>query len=669
MKTKCAFVILISMIFIDLVFIEQVNAQDNIKKAREMMAAYEFPKAIELYKTHFINNVPHITDLRSLAECYINIDDTKSAMDCMSKVVMLDSAAPSDVLAYAALLKSEGKYQEAIAQYKRLGQMRPEKNNESELQVSACAKAEQWIVDPEFFEVSNIKNLNTENSDFGLIPLEDGYLLTSDRKYGNNIYTADEIYNWTGKPYLKLYYIKPLDHQTFEGAIKPVSDLNYKYHNGPGIYDENDNLVYFTRTKMVRVFMKPINPDPTSFFDHSTAAEYTNRLEIYSVKYKKGVWSDEKAFEYNKPADYSVGHPAINAKGDIMYFVSDMPGGYGTSDIYYCVKRDDDTWGEPKNAGNVINSAGKEVFPFLDDDGTLFFSSDGHPGMGGLDIFYATGSQDQWSVPENLKFPINSPKDDFSIYYTESRKSGYFSSNRYGGAGCDDIYRFSYSPPVKLILAITTKEKFDDNTTGILKGVNLKISDLADKSQLSFIQVAPGTFCATAACNAQYEISGTRSGYFASSTKVKTSCTTKHDTIFAELLFDKIVINKPIVLRNIYYDFDKWNIRQDAAIELDKLVKILNDNPEINVELGSHTDCRGSDSYNALLSQRRAESAVNYIISTGIDKSRIKAKGYGESVLINKCADGVECTEEEHQMNRRTEFKVTSYKGQMHIEN
>lgn len=670
MKTTYNLVKCIVIIITCFVCSVQASAQNNLQKAQDMMAVYEYPKAIDMYNSHFKAHAPGITDLRNLAECYININDTKSAMESMSKVVMMDNATPLDVLTYAALLKSEGNYPEAIIQYQRYKVMVPQEGQKTDMQISSCEMAAEWIAHPEYIDVFNMNDLNSENSDFGLVPVDKGYLLTSDRKYGATVHTPGEIYGWTGKPYLKLYYVPVDDKNMPTGAIEPVSELNYKYHNGPGIFDTKDNMIYFTRTKMVRVKKKPINPDPTSWYDHSTAADYTNRLEIYSAKYKNGKWFEEKAFMYNNADDYSVGHPAISPDGTIMYFVSDMPGGYGESDIYYSMKRADNEWSQPQNAGSIINSPGKEVFPYVDAEGTLFFSSDGHPGMGGLDIFTSKGSRDDWSAPENLKAPLNSPKDDFSIYYTETGKAGYFSSNRYGGNGSDDLYSFVASPPVNLILAIATKERFDDNTTGVLTGVNLEITSTSENNLLPFISGAPGTYYATAKCKDEYELMGMRDGYFSSSLTTKMpECITKQDTVFVDLLFTKIIINKPIVLRNIYYDFDKWNIRPDAAIELDKLVKILVDNPEISIELGSHTDCRGSDKYNEKLSQKRAESAVNYIVSMGIDKKRITAKGYGEYVLINKCSNGVECTEEEHQMNRRTEFKVTSYKGQVSINN
>jgi outer membrane protein OmpA-like peptidoglycan-associated protein len=416
---------------------------------------------------------------------------------------------------------------------------------------------------------------------------------------------------------------------------------------------------------MVKVTKKPINSDPTSWYDHSAAPDYTNRLEIYSAKFKNNGWTDIKAFAYNNADEYSVGHPALSPDGKTLYFVSNMPGGVGGADVYYCEKIDENTWSAPKNCGNMINSDGDEVFPYMDASGTLYFSSNGLPGMGGLDLFSAKGSKDSWTSPENLKYPLNSPKDDFSIYYTEAGKAGYLTSNRDGGKGMDDIYRFVESPPTDLILAVITKERLDNNTLGILKGVDVAIKNRITDNIQKMPVSDRGTLFTKVDCGTSYEVKGTKEGYFTQMKLVTTKCVTKHDTVFVELTFDKIIIDKPIVLRNIYYDFDKYNIRPDAALELNKLVVILLQNPSIEIELGSHTDSRGSDEYNQVLSQHRAESAVNYIVTQGIDPKRITAKGYGESVPVNRCTNGADCTEEEFQMNRRTEFKVTKMnKGQ-----
>jgi outer membrane protein OmpA-like peptidoglycan-associated protein len=279
--------------------------------------------------------------------------------------------------------------------------------------------------------------------------------------------------------------------------------------------------------------------------------------------------------------------------------------------------------------------------------------------MGGLDLFSAKGNRDNWSFVENLKYPFNSPKDDFSISWNEDGNSGYLASNRDGGKGADDLYSFSYAPPTRLVMVVKTLQRLEDGSIAPMNDANVRVEESQGALVYDRMVNQDGLIYSEASCNTDYVIEGQREGYFASSTRMGTPpCLTRHDTVYAELIFDKLVINKPIVLENIYYDFDKWNIRPDAAVELDKLVKILVDNPTISIELGSHTDSRGTAQYNETLSQKRAEAAVEYIISRGIDASRITAKGYGENVPVNECVYGAKCTDEQFQMNRRTEFKI-----------
>jgi outer membrane protein OmpA-like peptidoglycan-associated protein len=279
--------------------------------------------------------------------------------------------------------------------------------------------------------------------------------------------------------------------------------------------------------------------------------------------------------------------------------------------------------------------------------------------MGGLDIFVSHGEKGNWTAPKNLQYPINSPKDDFSPCIIEPGFKGYISSNRDGGKGGDDIYYFSK----EFVIAGVTKAKLLNNKIEILEDVTLTIENLVDDHSSTIESGEKGKFDFPAEYKKSYQIKAVKDGYFSASIVVNTDLPADKDTLFVELVLDKIEVSKSFVLENIYYDFDKWNIRPDAAIELDKLVKILKEYPEIDVELGSHTDSRGSDSYNLKLSQRRAESAVAYIISMGIDESRISAKGYGETKLRNHCIEGQACTDLEHQLNRRTEFTITKIRA------
>lgn len=637
-------------------------AQSSSPKAEQYMQNFEYGKAIETFQNHFKTNTPNPTDIRYITYCYMKTNDLKSAEKWLEKLINSETVIPEDVIIYADLLKSEGKYEAAILQYQNLKSMDAEHTEMADEQIAICNNIINWKASEPEFVVANEKQFNSENADFGLIPFGDDFLLTSDRKSNGD----NATYEWTGNPYLKLYKVNS-DNSGDVKSISIIPEINHDYHNGPGYFDSKTNKFYFTRTKSVKKKFKTQNPDPTAWFKEE-AGIYTNRLEIYIAEWNAGEWGNAIAFEYNNADNYSVGHPVLSPDGQTLYFVSDMPNGFGETDIYYCEKDASGNWGKPQNLGSTINTEGKEMFPAFDDEGRFYYSSSGHPGMGGLDLFKASGEKSSWSEPENLKYPINSPKDDFAIVFTESGKTGYFASNRYGGKGNDDIYSFVYSPPPpppvvpsELTLIVSTYEKFEDGSLQPLPGINVHyhVKDSNDENEVS--EITPAVYHTELACEETYMIHGVHPDFFTQTFEIETLCDAIGDTLFVDLIFDRIVIDKPIVIENIYYDYNKWNIRPDAAVELDKIVTLLIDNPHIIIELGSHTDSRGTKQYNEWLSQQRAESAVNYIISKGISEERITAKGYGEYELVNNCSDGVQCTEEAHQNNRRTEFKVTGF--------
>jgi outer membrane protein OmpA-like peptidoglycan-associated protein/tetratricopeptide (TPR) repeat protein len=639
--------------------------QSSSPKAEQYMQNFEYSKAIETFQNHFKTNTPNPTDIRYITYCYMKINDTKSAESWFVKLINSEAVIPEDVIIYADLLKSEGKYEAAILQYQNLKAMDAEHTEMADEQIAICHDIINWKASEPDFMVTNEKQLNSENADFGLIPFNDGFLLTSDRMPNRVSEGKNATYEWTGNPYLKLYKVNRDDSSNVE-SISFIPEINHDYHNGPGYFNDETNKLYFTRTKSVKKKFKTQNPDPTAWFKEE-ADIYTNRLEIYTAEWNAGKWENINAFEHNNIDNYSVGHPTLSTDGKTMYFVSDMPGGFGETDIYFCKKEASGNWSKPQNLGSKINTKGKEMFPTFDTDGSFYFSSTGHAGMGGLDIFKVTGEKTSWSEPENLKYPINSPKDDFAIAFTEPGEMGYFASNRYGGVGNDDIYSFVYSPPPppaipnELTLVVETFEKFDDGSLQALPGINVHYHAKNSDTEINIPEISPAVYHTKLACNETYMVHGTNPIFFALAQEINTSCETMNDTIFVDLIFERIVIDKAIVIENIYYDYNKWNIRPDAAIELDKIVTLLTDNPQIIIELGSHTDSRGTKTYNEWLSQQRAESAVTYIISKGISEDRITAKGYGEYELVNHCSDGVQCTDDEHQMNRRTEFKVTGF--------
>lgn len=629
-------------------------AQRDLRKAHHHKERFEYALALEHFNTHFKNHTPSVENKRDVAETYYKINDIRSAEVWMSKVVNSEASTAEDILNYAHLLRSNGKYDKAISHYETYITMKPAEKESVNKWIDASRNAVSWMSEPAFFTVENATVFNSTHADFGILPFKDGFIVTTDRKSRHN----SDIYGWTGKPFLKMYHFSDIDFEKNTAQKTFLEDLNYDYHNGPASFDPHTNTLYFTRTKLVKVRKSPMNTDPTSWIDYGPKeSDLISRLEIYSATYKDGKWYDIKPFEYNNADLYSVGHPALSPCGKIMYFASDMPGSYGKTDIFYSVLDDEGKWGTPQNAGNIINTTESELFPYVAEDGTLYFSSNGHPGMGGLDIFKATGSFANWSKPINMKYPINSPKDDFSIIFTRTDEQGFLASNRDGGMGYDDIYSFQLKPPATLIIAALTKAALNNNTTEVLGNVNLNIETGSKQKMLQTND--KGYLFLDAKCSESYQFMASKDGYFSERASVLTECASYSDTIYVEMILEKYEVGQTFVIKNIFYDFDKWDIREDAKPELDNIVTILTENPRINIELGSHTDSRGTARYNEVLSQRRAESAVAYIVSRGIDPSRITAKGYGETQLVNHCAEGVRCTEEQHQKNRRTEFKIT----------
>jgi outer membrane protein OmpA-like peptidoglycan-associated protein len=446
-------------------------------------------------------------------------------------------------------------------------------------------------------------------------------------------------YGWTGNAYQRLY-LQPAGADSVQ--LFPL-DAGTDYHIGPASFTEDGKEMYFAVTRLPR----------NAVFVKGTA---TINIEIYySVKDSLDKWSAPVPFRYNNVNAYSVGDPFISPDGRYLYFASNMPGGAGGTDLYRSSKGADG-WEAPVNL-KEINTEGNERSPFLDTDNTFYFSSDGRVGMGGLDIFRAACSKEgEMGQPVNLGYPFNSPQDDFA-YRTTTDSTGYFSSNRMDGAGGDDIYSF-HKQQINTILQLQLSGIVYNKKTNVplanaivsLRGRDGNVLKVETGSNGAYqFPIAPGSV---------YDLTGEKTNFNSDRATINTEGLRSSTALRRDLYLDVVEIDKAIRLENIYYDFDRWEIRPDAAVVLDTLVRLLKDNPTIWIELGSHTDSRGNDAYNMVLSQKRAEAAVNYIISRGIAPNRIEAKGYGETQLLNECANGVPCSPAAHQLNRRTEFKI-----------
>ena len=393
-----------------------------------------------------------------------------------------------------------------------------------------------------------------------------------------------------------------------------------------------------------------------------------SEVNLFFTRFRNGKWSEPVPLSINV-ADAWDSTPAFSPDGTTLYFSSTRPGGYGGADLYQAKINRRGRWVDVRNLGPEINSAGDDVFPYVSRDGSLYFSSDGHAGFGKLDMFRAVREGGHVTI-ENLGKPMNSSADDFGLYQFNLTK-GFFTSNRRGGKGDDDIYTFINDDPdlkvVNYFLTGTTVTTDDAGQEIILP--NTKVSLTTDNGEVldEAFTSADGTFNFRVYPEEHYDLIGEKTDYFTVRKDFTTIGKTVDKSTLTEfitdvnfetkIMMDPIVLEKAIVLDNIYYDLDKYDIRPDAALVLDSLVQIMNDNPEIYIELGSHTDDRAPDDYNLRLSLQRAQSAVSYIINEGIEAKRITAKGYGETQLIIKNAQ----TEDQHQRNRRTEFKVLRY--------
>ena len=355
------------------------------------------------------------------------------------------------------------------------------------------------------------------------------------------------------------------------------------------------------------------------------------------------VWQVTEEFAFNN-RDYSVGHPAISVNGDTLIFSSDKPGGVGATDLYMSIRKDG-VWGDPVNLGEKINTKGKDEFPFLTTDGYLIFASDGRSGVGGLDLYY---TKLNGSEVVHFDSPVNSESDDFSAVFPAEEEYAYMTSNRQG-KGNDDIYKLTFRRYMEYLLELSV---MDAKSKRPVSGATVTFNDGPVQNTTN-----DGKVLRMIEREKAYSLTAKAFGYYDETKNIQAG-NLKRGTVVRDTVWMRMIVKKAIQLKNIYYDFDKWNILPESETELNRLVAFMAENPEVKVELSSHTDSRGSNKYNQKLSEKRAQSAVDYILSKGITADRITAKGYGEERLINNCKNGVRCTKEEHRMNRRTEFVI-----------
>jgi outer membrane protein OmpA-like peptidoglycan-associated protein/tetratricopeptide (TPR) repeat protein len=624
----------------------------QMKHANKLFEQYKYSTAVPLYKKATEDKDIQVRKEATvrLADCYRLMNNANEARSWYAKAVTFEGVDSINYYYLGIALRSLANYDEAEKAFLNYVEHTPS-DQRGKIYAQYCRDIKQWLDLSPSAEIKNATALNSSYSEFGPMFYKESLIFTTDRDVD---ILNEQNYLWTSFGYLDLYFSNPSYYNDFWSEMSAPTlmpkSFNQAYHDGPASFNGDFSKMYITRTLK----------NSTTKADNS---EYrTDLLKLFIATIDPEEKTSFTEFPYNSP-DYSVGHATVTKDGKMMIFSSKKPGGKGYSDLYMS-RLIGDKWSEPVSLGDTINTFGNEVFPFLANDSTMFFSSDGLLGYGGLDVYETNLVNGHWTIPWNLKLPINSPYDDFSLIFHQNMTSGFLSSNRPGGLGSDDLYVFkNYKRTPPEIIGTPTISGFvkDKNTLEPLNMATVFLLNATTNEVLVLKTDSTGYYEAPITKGDLYIAKGMKPEFFNDCLTFKIQPLDpglKFKTP-RDLLLDKYSVNQIFVIKNIYYDLDKWFIRDDAKPALDSLVLILKQYP-ISVELGSHTDCRASDAYNIELSQKRAEAAIRYLSFSGINPVRLTARGYGETKLVNQCADGVKCTEAEHQANRRTEFKITA---------
>jgi len=692
-------------------------------QADKKFSLYEYSESIPLYKQYLAKKPGDYDATRKLALCYKYTNNISGSVEAYQTLLTLKEAVPEDWYDLVQLLRISGNLTEA-----RVYALQYQQKNNSEKAQNLLKSIDMYtelMSGSNEYDVVN-KTGQYSQSVFSATWYHNSLIVTAESTEGAKS-------DWTGRGFTKLFQTD----RNFSKLTPFAAELMSKHNDGPAAFSDDGNTIYFTTINKKSILEQDVN---------------TSKLQISTAIFKDSKWQPADLFKFNN-SGYNVAHPALRTDGNILVFSSDKPGGKGGMDLYYCSKQPDNTWSEPINIV-ALNSSENEIFPNYDASGNLYFASNGLPGLGGLDVFVSKNEGSNFRAPVNLKAPINSNFDDFSLTTVNTPDSGYISTNRFGTPETDDIAFFSKKvkevpkPLVKNIIKITVLDKYtsiplpyvsvtlkDDRSNIVFQGMtdpngilvveelpadNYRVQGILNEVTTTIANITKAEFtqeliertithndprftlsgialnahnnlpvagvkvsCENTVQNkintkttgpdgkfffqleqaSDFKVMGEMQGWLSSEAIYETTKgldRSKDLYVKLKLSMQQPAANEVIRLDKIYYDYDKSDIKPRAAEELDRLVKLMNDFPDMVIELSSHTDSRGSDEYNMKLSQSRADAAVAYIISKNISKTRIVAKGYGETRLVNNCSNGVKCTEEQHQANRRTEFKIIS---------
>jgi outer membrane protein OmpA-like peptidoglycan-associated protein/tetratricopeptide (TPR) repeat protein len=613
--------------------IAMVSAQDkDTKKADDLYHGMAYGDAADAYLKLLKKGKGSRYVFEQLGNSYYQLNDLKKAETYFKRVAKGRRVNPETYYSYAQVLKANGKFSDYGANMQNFAEAKPDDSRAKAYLATPNRVPEINDAFPGF-EAKNLKELNTDYSEFGGTFVGKDFYFTSSRN------TTRKKYHWDDQPFLDIYKAQMVG-STLKNAVLLEGDVNTKYHEGNVAVSGDGKRIYFDRN---------------DYFNgnYEKSEDGINQINLFYSELVDGGWKGVYSVPFNS-SEYSVGHPALSADGSTLYFVSDMPGGSGASDIYSVAVNADGSFGKPMNMGAGINTEGKELFPSTDAQGNLYFSSNGHMGLGGLDVFKAVAQSNGFANPENLGKGVNSAADDFAFVYDPATKLGYVSSNRSGGKGMDDIYQITpIVPPCDVLMDVTVVNAYTDEP---LFGALLSLYDGSDTRLSTKTTSESGQGQLIGACDTELTVQASLIGFEPEAIVIEAH---PNGTLIRTISLkpvEAIIVDDKIELETILFDYNKSDIKPQAAFELDRLIEIMKKYPKIIVSVASHSDSQGEADYNRDLSERRAQATVQYVIDQGIDAGRISGKGFGEDQPIVDC--GENCSEEDHMKNRRSEFII-----------
>ncbi|UWY27796.1 OmpA family protein [Flavobacterium sp. TR2] len=624
--------------------------QSKINNADKKYDGYAYIDAIKTYEKVAAKGYKSEDMFKKLGNAYYFNSDFQNAAKWYGELFAMNTnVEPEYYFRYAQSLKSTGDTDKAN---KLLEEFNAVSKNDSrgKLYKEDANYLDQIKANSGRYKIDNA-GINSKYSDYGSFVYNNKIYFASARDTGN---FTQRKHKWTGEYFTNIYNAD-LDPSTGNASKvnKFKSAINTKFHEASPVFTKDGKTVYFTRNNYI---------DGKKGKDDNKIT----LIKLYKAELgADGKWTNIAELPFNSD-NYSTAHPALSPDEKTLYFASDMPGTIGQSDLYKVSINPNGGYGTPENLGNTINTEGKETYPYLTSENEIYFASDGHPGLGGLDVFVANiDNNGKISNIQNVGADVNSPKDDFAYIIDPETRRGFFTSNKDGGQGSDDIYTFLETRRLKCIQELYGT--ITDADTGVaLPGAKVTLYDSQMNLKNSAVADASGNYSFSVECGKTYYVRAEKPDYTTKELSVtidKTSGKTSLP-IALEKSTCKVTVGddlgKCFGIKMIYFDLDKSNIRTEAALDLEKILAVMNDYPTMKLDIRSHTDSRASNQYNEALSDRRAKSTIQWLVKNGIAPNRLTGRGYGETELVNKCSDGVPCTEEEHQANRRSEFIITA---------